>query len=137
MPHRAACAVQNGRNVNVLTPGAPRPALPAVGEDFPIVDYCNVAAALQELHHFFAFACDLRPAGLGFGVLLEAAEWLALEFEIDLGEFAFCGAADGVRIVADFYGLRRFEEGLLPDGDDAGFEFWRAEIDGHGKILAQ
>lgn len=94
-------------------------------------------AALQELHYFFAFACELRPARLGFWILLQAAKWFAMKFKIDLGEFALRGSADGVRVAADRDALCGFDECLFPDGDDARFEFGRAWIDGHWGSLAQ
>jgi hypothetical protein len=97
----------------------------AVGEDFSAVDYRDVTTALQELHYFFAFGCELRPAGLGFGVLFEGAERFALELEIDLGEIAFGGSADRIRIAVNDDTLRRLDERLLPDGEDARLEFGR------------
>jgi hypothetical protein len=101
------------------------------------VDDCDVTAALEELHYFFAFGGELGPAGLGFGVLFEGAEWFALELEINLSEFAFGGAADGVGVVCEDDPLRGVYEGLFPDGEDALLEFRGMDIDGHERSLAQ
>ena len=101
------------------------------------MDYGYVSTALQELHHFFTFACQLRPAGLCFWILLQGADGFALKLEIDLGEFALCGAADGVRIATDGDAIRGFDECLLPNGNDACLKLWRAQIDGHAGILAR
>jgi hypothetical protein len=58
--------------------------------------------------------------------LLEAAHRFALKFEIDLGEFAFCGAADGITVATDGDALRHFYERLLPNGNDARLKLRRA-----------
>src|SRR4029077_10098175 len=76
--------------------------------DFGVAYSGDVAAGDKELHNFCAAARELGPAGGGCGILLEAADTLAGKVEIDLGEFAFCGALYWVGIVAESDALFAF-----------------------------
>jgi hypothetical protein len=58
--------------------------------DFAVADGGDVAAGNQELHDLGAFASELSPARGRCGILLQAANALAGEIEIDLGELVFC-----------------------------------------------
>jgi hypothetical protein len=53
--------------------------------DFGVADCGDVAAGDEELHDLGAFTGEGGPSRGSCGVLLEAADALAGEFEIDLG----------------------------------------------------
>lgn len=53
--------------------------------DFAVAYRGDVAAGDQELHDLGAFAGELGPARRGCGILLEGADALSGEVEIDLG----------------------------------------------------
>ena len=72
---------------------------PEVG-DFGVADGGDVAAGDEELHDLGAFAGKDGPSRGGCGILLEAADALAGEVEIDLGELALGGGQHGIGIVA-------------------------------------
>jgi len=85
--------------------------------DFGVADGGDVAAGDEELHDLGAFASEGSPAGGGRWILLEAADALAGEIEIYLGELALGRGLDGIGIIADDYALSAFDEDLTPDGE--------------------
>src|SRR4029077_18994030 len=68
--------------------------------DFGVADGGDVAAGDEEWHDLGAFAGKDGPSRGGCGILLEAADALADEVEIDLGELALGGGQHGIGIVA-------------------------------------
>ena len=79
------------------------------------------------MHDLGTFAGQLGPAGIGRGILLEAADALPSEIEIDLRELAFGGVLDWVGIIAERDALFAFEQGLPPDGEEP---FVRSDFSG-------
>ncbi|SRR6266404_5455741 len=84
--------------------------------DFGVADCGDVTAGDQELHNLGAFAGELGPARGGGGVLLEAADALAGEVEIDLSELALRRVLHGKGIFAYDYALFAFDQDLTPHG---------------------
>ena len=83
------------------------------------------------MHDFCPFACELRPAGFGLGILLESAIGDFVEFEIHLSEAVLGGAAyrEGLAAKRDLLGA--INKGLLPDGDEGGVQSGRVVYRGH------
>lgn len=78
----------------------------------------DVALRLEKLHHVFAFASELGPAGGGVGILFEAAEAAAFEFEIDLAEFVAGGFEDFELLAVESDSGRTVDERLAEDGEE-------------------
>jgi hypothetical protein len=100
----------------------PRPSfrgfLFAVERDFAVHHDCEVAAAIEELHDALSRARELGPARFCLGVLLDAAQRVAFEFEINLPQ-AVCGSADGgIRHAINFGGGGTLDQDLPPDRDE-------------------
>jgi hypothetical protein len=93
--------------------------------DFGVADGGDVAAGDQELHDLGAFTGEGAPTRGGCGVLLEGADALAGEVEIDLGELALGGGKHGIGIVAQDYALFAFDLDLTPYGEQG---FVQAEV---------
>jgi hypothetical protein len=87
--------------------------------DFAVAYGTDVPAGDQELHDFRAFAGEFGPARGGCGILLESANSLAGEVEIDLGKLVFCGVLHPVRIIAEGDAFFAFEQRLAPDGEES------------------
>jgi hypothetical protein len=85
--------------------------------EFAVAYRGDIAAGDQELHNFLAFASELGPAGGRCGILLEAADMLAGNIEINLGQLVFCGVLYWVGIVAEGDTLFAFEKDLPPHGE--------------------
>ena len=84
--------------------------------NFSVADGGDVTAGDEELHDFGAFADERSPARGGCGILLEAADALASEVEIYLGELALGGGPDGIGIIAKDHARFAFDEHLTPNG---------------------
>ena len=97
--------------MNVLVPWSDVQKLVFLSEmrDFGVADCGKVAAAGEKLHDFGAFAGEFGPARGRCGILLESADALAGEFEIDLGEPGFFGVLHGVGIVTEADALFAFD----------------------------
>ena len=78
----------------------------------------EVALRFEELHYVFALAGELGPAGGGVGILFEAAEAAAFEFEIDLAEFVAGGLDNFELCGVEVDGRRAVDEGLAEDGEE-------------------
>lgn len=94
-----------------------RRALLPVLIHFPIDHVRNVAPLAEELHHFLAGACHLRPAGFRIGVLLEPPNLVSVMHEIDLPQAALGSAPNGVTLSTKHDNLSVLDEGLPPDFD--------------------
>lgn len=93
-----------------------------VEESLAVDDIADVGAADQELHDLLSLTRQRGEAGGGVGVLLEPAEHLIVEREVDLAEPATAGATDFV--VPGFQRDRRgvFHQSLSPDRDERRFQ---------------
>ena len=80
----------------------------------PVSDHPDVAACLQKLHDFGAFARHLCPAGFGLRILFQAAKFKAVHFKINLCQAMFGGAANREGGVADGYDFLLLHERLKP-----------------------
>lgn len=91
---------------------------PAVQLRFAIHHNGHIAAATEELHHFFPGAGQLRPARTGGGVLLQAANSVAFHNEINLTKTACGSLADGIAVCAKHDDGRIVDEDLAPDVEE-------------------
>src|SRR4029077_2173005 len=112
--------IRNGRDVSDFCAASFLRA--AVECHFAVNCDGDVAAARKKLHYAFPGAGESSPAGLGFGVLLQAAQVLPVELEIYLKQTALRGAAHGIFVAGDFDGAGLFDQGLPPDGNQRFFQ---------------
>lgn len=78
----------------------------------------DVALRFEELHYVFTLASELGPAGGGVGILFEATEAAAFEFEVDLTEFVAGGFEDFEFLTVEGDGGGGVDEGLAEDGEE-------------------
>jgi hypothetical protein len=83
----------------------------------PVSDHPDVAACLQKLHDFGAFAGHLCPTRFGLRVLFQASKFNAVDFKINLRRAMFGGAPYGEGRVAESYNFLLFHERLTPPGE--------------------
>ena len=64
--------------------GSYSPMLTTIKAHLSIDHVCHVLSVAQKLHYFLAFAREFSPIRTGVRVLLQPAQLLAIDFEIDL-----------------------------------------------------
>lgn len=70
----------------------------AVEINLPINDIRHIATITDELHHFLASTCHLRPTGLRIGILLKTSEFVAVQNEVHLPQTFLGSSPNGVML---------------------------------------
>lgn len=127
---RDAIALEIRFRGNPASPKVLRLDVGVVGE-FASNNHGDVPAGGEELHDLGAFAGHFGPSGFGLGILFEGAIGHAIEFEIDLGEPALGGAADGIECTGESDSFGAVNKSLAPDREEGVVQAGDAFTGGH------
>src|SRR5215467_14753297 len=122
VPSCVPCAVMGVSNRNPYPSSTRIVVLPvfslaSIEGDFAIYDDAHVAPGIQKLHHLAPLASQLRPAGFGVGILLQAAQRLPVEFKVNLAQTLLWRRAHAELRSAQLDYRFVFQQGFTPHGD--------------------